>query len=118
MLLFILIIVFILISLPAEDYQRLCNFILQELDMALNHTHDTRTKHKKCSNTIDSAPKKDPEKDTAKEESGESDNRDLLEGRTLLEVEALLIMSMTRMKIKGGGICLFYTLNKLLVQIK
>ena len=81
-------------SLPPEDYERLCNFILQELDMALNHTHDTLkddTKNeatKSATKTLSSTKKLE-------------ENGDLLDGRTLLETVALLVMLVTRMKIKG-----------------
>lgn len=94
------------ISLPAKDYQRLCNFILHELDMALNHTHDTQTKNHKGGGANNISVKKDAKKDGQKQKEGSDEkvDGDLLEGRTLLEMEALLIMSVTRMKIKSSAL--------------
>lgn len=86
----------IVISLPPEDYQRLCNYILQELDMALNHTHDIL--NKTCQDDLNNVAIIKTSSSDVKESNNHGD---LLEGRTLLEVEALLIMMITRMKIKG-----------------
>ena len=93
-------------SLTAEDYERLSNFILQELDMALNHTHDTMNQTMKDDekNNMKSVTKTSTEDD-------EVNHGDLLDGRTLLEVEALLIMLITRMKIKGEISCVEITIT-------
>lgn len=84
--------------------------------MALNHTHDKLSKNRK-SNTNGGAAKKETEKDNknngGKVESEQKDDSDLLEGRTLVEVEALLIMSTTRMKIKGEARSEVYYLHRL-----
>ncbi len=63
--------------------------------MALNHTHDTLNNHNDDNKTTESSTKPSELKDE------NSEHGDLLDGRTLLEVEALLIMLITRMKIKG-----------------
>ena len=68
--------------------------------MALNHTHDIL-------NTPDHDTKNKTSKSSTKSESStkelkeNNEHGDLLDGRTLLEAEALLIMMITRMKIKG-----------------
>ena len=66
--------------------------------MALNHTHDTldtSLKDETKNKTTKSAAK------TGSTEEPKENHEDLLDGRTLLEAEALLIMLITRMKIKG-----------------
>lgn len=64
--------------------------------MSLNHTHDTINK------TVNGDSKNKAVKPTTfKDELEEKSGEDLMDGRTLLEAEALLIMLITRMKIKG-----------------
>ena len=64
--------------------------------MALNHTHDVLNP-----TTNDETNNKATKAKTAKEIEENKEQGDLLDGRTLLEAQALLIMMITRMKIKG-----------------
>jgi hypothetical protein len=64
--------------------------------MALNHTHDVLN-----TTTNDETNNKATKTKTAKEMEENKEQGDLLDGRTLLEAQALLIMMITRMKIKG-----------------
>ena len=69
--------------------------------MALNHTHDTLDTSLK-DETKNKTTKSATKITNSTEEAVKENHDDLLDGRTLLEAEALLIMLITRMKIKGN----------------
>ena len=69
--------------------------------MALNHTHDTLDASLK-DETKNKTTKSATKTTNSTEEAVKENHDDLLDGRTLLEAEALLIMLITRMKIKGN----------------
>ncbi|XP_046857731.1 protein SMG5-like [Xenia sp. Carnegie-2017] len=84
------------INLTAEDLEKLTNFILQELDMSLNHTYEITNQLTKKTMAVD---KKTSLKSSLNEESN---GEHLMDTRTLVEMQALLVIMIERMKIKGS----------------